>query len=267
MLLRRAQNRGAYAPGGAPAFTPASLSNVVFWGEARAANFQLNAGTTAAGANSDPVGYFTDLSGAGHHYKSLADNGTRPLLQGVGVNPYLDFDGTDDILTLATSLGIYAAGSCSVFFAIKGNPGLTKVLFGEASSSSAAPIYDPFLSSNGTASTATSFYRNNANTTVVNVNGMTRTLAFNNADRVYGVTDDGANWTPYLDGVVGTALAYTRSATTVDRSYIGGRYNNGAAGSFFAARVYGMVAVTGVLGGTDRANLVTYLGTLAGLTL
>jgi hypothetical protein len=93
------------------------------WIEAKQQTFQSNAGTTPASANSDPVGYIGDLSGAGFHMTSVANDTTRPLLQGVGVFPYLDFTSANSqTLRRAADIGSYAAGATTWAIVQRGNP-------------------------------------------------------------------------------------------------------------------------------------------------
>lgn len=259
------------ASGGGGGFTPASLSPAL-WIEAGNQCFQSNAGTTAATANSNPVGFWTDLSGNGFHISSAADDSTRPLLQGVGTHSYVDFDGVDDILFRAATLGLYASGTgFSIFASVKANPVATTVLAGEGNSLSTSPRYD-ILRSYTTIATQNSEFIRDAAGSNASINSCITTGVYDNTDRVVGFTDDGgaatANLVGYLDGSANGSSSYTRTghALTIDRFSVGGLRRT-TSGLFFVSRVYGLVVVKSVLSGTDRANLVTYLGNLAGLTL
>lgn len=74
--------------------------------------FQNSNGTTAASANNDPVGYWTDQHGIIHIIQATA--GSRPLLQ--TALPSVKFDGTDDYLAFA---GAFANTLGSVYIVFK----------------------------------------------------------------------------------------------------------------------------------------------------
>lgn len=262
---------GTFPAAGGGAFTPASLSPALWIEAATSSLFQSNAGTTAATANSDPVGFVTDKSGNAFHLTSLADDTTRPLLQGVGTHPYLDFDGTNDLLQRASSLGMYNAGSCSIFVAVKANPATAAGLYLVSESANAGDPIVGYMEAKNSApqTTATLFLRNNASVTLTGAaqGNITQALAFNNTDRVYGVIDDGSTITPYLDGVTGTGGSYTRTGTFTPTRFNLGALNRTTITAYITARVYALVVVNRVIDSTERANLTTYLGNLAGLTL
>lgn len=257
--------------GAATGFTPASLSPAL-WIEARSSVFQSNAGTTAATANSDPVGYIGDLSGNSFHLTSAANDTTRPLLQGVGSNPYLDFDGSNDVLFRTASLDLYNSGSgYSVFICVRGNPSTDRVLVGEGNSSQTNTFVRALHSSAITASSQQATSRDdsgsNANSGVLGF-----LSAYDNSDHVIGITDDGAATATvrgYKDSSTETGNAsYTHSGHTVttDRHSLGAGVRT-TAGNFFLGRVYGLVIVKSVISSGNRASLITYLGNLAGLSL
>lgn len=253
------------ASGGA--FTPSSLTPAGWWEAATSSLFQSNAGTTAATANNDVVGYISDLSGNAKHLTSVADDTTRPTLQGVGTHPLLRFDGTNDILRLASALGLYSGGACSVSIAVKGNPITSARLFGEASSTTSA-IYFPLQANSSTATTESAFLRNDAGTAQLAGGTPALTSAYGNTDVVVTVTDNGSTVSAYLDQGTAVTQAYTRAdPTTPDRTALGGLLR-ATASNWFAADVYALVAVNGrVITSTERGNLVTYLGNLQGRTI
>jgi len=251
-------------------FSPASLSPAL-WVEARNGVFQSNAGMTVATANSDPVGFITDLSGNAAHMTSAADDTTRPLLQGVGANPYLDFDGVNDVLRLAASLGLYASGSgYSVFMAMRGNPITTsESVVSESSNASNNQISQFVKCGAATASSHVVFQRADDGTTVpANANNtVVQTAVFDNTDRVIGITDSTAAFIAYNNQTAGSTNSYTRSGSlTFNRFALGALVRTTNSG-FARMRVHGLVVVKSVLNSTDRANLITYLGGLAGLSI
>lgn len=118
-----------------------------------------------------------------------------------------------------------------------------------------------------TATTASAFVRNDGAVITLAVGTLSAPNVFNNADRVYGVTDDGSTFRSYLDGAVDDTGAYVRSGTmTPDRFSLCAGFTT-VAFSFFNTRLYGLVIVKRVIDATERANLVTWLGNKAGLTL
>lgn len=248
----RAATRSRSAP-----FSPVSLAPAR-WGEARKGGlFQSNAGTTAAVADGDVVGYYPDQSGNSFTLTSAADSTVRPALGGVGVAPYLSFDGSNDQLRKLTALGSYAAGASSWFAAVRSSTQTTtKILMADSSNTNAT--YGLL----GVSSVSTSLgarLTNDAVGVVENIVTQIYLMAWNNMDHVIGVVDDGATLTPYVDGVVGTPVAYTRSGVfSVDRFALGCQANSGG-GAFWAGRVYGEVLVNRVLTSTEIANLTAYL--------
>jgi hypothetical protein len=246
-------------------WTPARLKPALWIEPRRGGMFQSNAGSgTLAAASGDAVGFIPDLSGNGFHLSSVADDTTRPLLQGVGLIPYLDFDGSNDLLQRAASLGIYAAGSASIFMALKANNGSLGGLVMLMESANAS---DPFIAyirgpTGGTATTSDMFLRNDASVTLVAAGAVQQTLVFDNVDHVYGVVDTGSSMTTHKDGVAGTAVGYTRSGVvTATRFALGASYRNTTT-AFFAHRCYGLVIVKRALSLAEISMLTRYMGRL-----
>jgi len=124
--------------GGAPAWTPALLSNLAVWVDASdtSTTFQDSALTTPASANNDPVGGWKDKSGNNRHFLQ-ATSGKRPLLKTAAFNGLNGIQGdvVDDQLVntytevavstwyfvmqvkaqLVSSKGLYMASSVRVF--------------------------------------------------------------------------------------------------------------------------------------------------------
>lgn len=252
----------------APAFTPRQLDPALWLEPARGGLFQSNAGTTAASANSDVVGYITDLSGNGKHYTSEADNTTRPTLQGVGTRPCLRFDGVNDLLRRTASLGLLAGGAYTLAFAFKSNtPAVDARFFTEGNSASNNTLFIPLQASNPTSTSSSALYRNDAGTQLVSPSSMTNTNVFNNTDKVFILTDDGSFLRSYVNGSAGATTGWTPSGVfTLDRSTIGALLR-AASGNWWAGDFYGMVAIPRVLTSGERASLTTYMGNLAGLSI
>lgn len=259
------------ADGGLPVrgvFTPLDLDPALWLEPARGGLFQSNAGTTAATANSDVVGYCPDLSGNAKHYLSEADNTTRPTLQGVGTKPCLRFDGANDFLMRTESLGLLAGGACTLAFAFKSNsPATDSRLFTEGNTASNNTLFIPLQAHNPAATTSSALYRNDAGTQLVSPSSMTNANVFNDADKVFILTDDGVTIRSYVNGVAGASTNWTPSgAFTLDRSSIGCLLR-AAAGNWWAGDIYGMVAIPRVVTAAERASLTTSMGNLAGLPL
>lgn len=252
-----------------PAFTPADLTPSLWLEPARGGLFQSNAGVTTAAANNDVVGYLPDLSGNARHYLSGADNTTRPTLQGVGTKPCIRFDGVNDFLMRAESLGLLASpDGYTLAFALKANsPAVDARLFSEGNSASNNTLFIPLQAHNPAATTLSALYRNDAGVQLVNPSTMTNANVFNGSDRVLIITDDGVTIRSYVNGVAGASTNWTRSGTfTIDRSAIGCLLR-AASGNWFAFDLYGAVAVSRVISTVERARLTTHEGGLAGLSL
>ena len=251
-----------------PIFTPNAINAALWLEPARGGLFQSNAGTTAASANSDVVGYITDLSGNAKHYTSEADNTTRPTLQGVGTKPCLRFDGSNDFLMRTESLGLLAGGAYTLAFAFKSNsPAVDARFFTEGNSASNNTLFIPLQAHNPTATTSSSLYRNDAGTQLVSPSSMANTNVFNNADKVFILTDDGTFIRSYVNGSAGASTGWTPSgAFTLDRSSIGCLLR-ATSGNWWAGDIYGIVAIKRVVTDAERASITTYMGNLAGLSI
>lgn len=259
---------GVIVPGSAiaaPAFTPRQLDPVLWLEPARGGLFQSNAGTTAATVNGDAVGYIHDLSGNGNHYTSVADDTTRPTLQGAGTLPCLRFDGVNDVLHRTSSLGLYAAGAYTLAFALKGNsPAKDARVFAEGNTATNNTLFIPLQTDAATATSSALMYRNDAG--LQQTGSLTNANAFNGSNHVLVLTDDGTTIRSYLDGVAGPTLNYTRGTYTLNRSAIGALVR-AATSNWWAGDIYGMVAIPRVVTDLERASLTTYMGNLAGLSL
>lgn len=249
--------------GGGGGFSPASLSPVGWWEASTSSLFQSNAGTTAAVSNGDVIGFLSDLSGNGNHLKSLADDTTRPTLQGVGVHPVIRFDGVNDLLSCG-ALNLYNGGSCSIFFAGKVNAGAVNlVVCGEASTANGNPFYVIHAHA-VTASTMATQIRNDASASILAGSSPVLASAFGNTDVVLGMTDSGTLVSEYLDQGSAATTAETRSGTLTLNNFSVGGLRRTTINNWMAMDIYGMVCVTSVIGSTNRSSLVTYLGALQG---
>jgi hypothetical protein len=91
--------------GGSASFSPLSIAGLALWLDASDAStlFQNSNGTTAATADTDPVGYWGDKSGNGKHVIQATAN-ARPLLKLAQQNGrnWVLFDGANDLLSVAS---------------------------------------------------------------------------------------------------------------------------------------------------------------------
>lgn len=251
----------------APDWSP-RLLEPTFWIEASRPDtmYASNAGTGSGVADAGVVGYVRDLSGRGFDLSSAADDTTRPTWNVNGGRPYLNFDGSNDFLRRTSALGMYAAGSASAYLAVRGNPSAAQRLLGE-SGTGGNPIYFIVGSNDSTASTANARIRTDAAANTIAGTSVVRTSVWADTDIVYGVEDDGANLTPYVNGSVSTALAYTRGGSLTLNRFNLGAIELGSVAQWFTARVYAVVVVHRVLSARERVFLNRYLGAKMGLLL
>lgn len=242
-------------------FNPALIPNLVAWFEtSKGGMFQSNTGITPAVINGDSVGYLPDWSGRNFIVTSLANDTTRPVLGGVGVNPFITFNkASSQILVRASALGSYAAGGSSWFVCIASSAGVSNnYLGGEGDSGSGNSIYALFNMLNATDTSA--LIRNNANVTLF-ANGTTvATNVFPTPSTivVYGVIDNGSSLTPWVNGVAGAASSYTRSGTlTQNRFGLGGLYRT-TPSLYMSMDFYGAAIYNRAITATEAANLSAY---------
>jgi len=252
-------------------FSPGDFgADLVLWLEASDAStlFQNVAGSSAVSADGQTVGTWNDKSGDNFHLTAAADDGTRPTYNTAGGLHWVTFDGSDDILRRLASTDMYANGSHSLFVAMRGNPGTDRRLVVERNSADNDSFFAMMQSNTGTAADLSLFYRGDSGTVVISNSATTiQAGAFDNTDKVVGVTDSGAAIIPYLNQSAGSTHNYSRSTTfTLDRFALGAALG-ASAGSFFAGRVYALVLVNRVLTTDEREDLVTYLGAKAGLSI
>lgn len=225
--------------------------------------FQDNLGATPVTTTGQAVGYIADKSGNGRHI-SQSNGSNKGIYRGSTGFPSVQLDGASDVL-FDTSPGLYAAGMCSVFCAVKANPAGSARLWAESSTVDADPVYGMHALA-ATPSTNAVLLRNDANTEVVS-NASLQALAFNDAIRVVGFVDDGATITPYLNGVAGTPVAYTRSGVlTLDRFAIGALVR-ATVSSWMAVHIYEFIACYNVLSAAHCRRLSAYMGAKRGLAL
>jgi hypothetical protein len=266
-MSRRLLSGKGYSHGAAAAaFVPTDLTNLKLWQEvAKGGLFKASAGTTAATANSDVVGYLPDWSGGSRTFTSPTDvDGTKPTLQGVGTLPCLRGDGSNDILRLAASLGVWSSGGIGVWaVAFKSNsPALNSFLFTERGATS-SPILATHRADSATATTNSVFFRDDSGAN----NGTPGTLlAHNGSPHVLIVTADGTTIRTYLDNVAGNTGAYDTTKTiTLTNTSLFASFAASTAANFYAGDFYGAIVAASMPTSTERGNINNYLKALAGL--
>lgn len=260
---------GLHVPvsGGAP-FSPIDLTPSLWIDPSDTTTmFQSNAGTTTVTADS-VCGFAGDKSGNSRNLTSAANDTARPTWRDIGGLKYLDFDGVNDGIRRTTALNLYGSGTGnSIFMAVKSDPAVQTLLFGDTLTTDADPAYS--LSADTTTRT----------TMIVSIHNDTtggggseasvaRTSAFDNTARVVGFTDSTTSITTYLDQTAGTPTGYTRAGThsAADRISLGADFTVATLVNF-KTFIYGIVVVPRVLNSTEISNLVTWLGAKAGLTI
>jgi len=261
---------GAGGSSGQAAWTPADLTvPPVLWLEAAASNlFQSNVGSGARPAtDGDYVGFWQDKSANAFNLSSLADDTTRGQWYSNGGQPYVNFDGTSQFLRRLSDLGLYSSvNGYSVFVAVRGVAGQTsKYLVQQRNGTEGGTIFAPIYTQ--TANYLGILYRNSASLTVLQQTQLASD-AFDGNDRVVGVTDDntGASVIGYVDGSASASKTYTRQTLTLDRFSLGASYSTSPT-SYFAARIYGVLALNYVPDAGTRAKINTWLGSLMGVSL
>lgn len=260
------------------AWTPTVISPNIWFEPVKGGLFQSNAGSgAAASSNNDVVGCLPDQSGNALSLVSVADNTTRPTLQGVGVNPYLNFDGSNDVLRVLSGMGSFAAGATTWAIALRGVSDATSArVMADANTSIGGPIYSLLEVDATTATSAATFMRNDSGTSIgtgsPSGSSPTLTNVFDGNDHVVIVTDDGSTIRTYLDGTAGPSLSYTRNGSTLTSNVfaLGALVRSTDAssiGNYWAGRIYAGFVVNSVISSGNRANAFTYLGNRAGLSL
>ena len=247
------------------AWTPAALQPVC-WFEARRGAFTTISPATRSLADNDTVGYWRDLSKFGSDLSAAADDTTRPTLQGTSAFPYLNFDGSNDILRRLGGNNLYTGGAASMFAAIRSNSNAASaILVAEGYSGNTNDIYSLIGANNTTASSLSGLIRNDAGTSLLPATTVLQTSVHDGNDRVVGGVDNGTTATPWFDGTQGAATTYTARTGTLtgDRFAVGGLWRTTAA-SWFAARVYAVVVIPRALSISEAKLLSTYLGRLQG---
>lgn len=179
--------------------------------------------------------------------------------------PGIEFDGTRYLFR--TSAFCFAAGSISVFTAMRPRaspPATLNFAIAEGLSTSNNPIYGVINNNAASPFTTLGFYnRQDAGTTINN--GLFAN-ALVNQSRIIGMIDSGSAATGFVDGVAGSAVPYTRSATSVDRFAIGGLLRGGF-GLPLPCTFNQIVIADGVVSLGVRLKIEGYLAWTSGVIL
>ena len=243
---------------GAPAFSPLDLSPICWWDPSDLSTlFQDAAGSTPVTTDNDPIRRINDKSGNGNNLTAPSDS-ARPLYKTSGGLHWLLADGVDDALsgyTPATTDD--KEWVCAVewptptnghsLMRMQHSTGTPYLILGLGNATpllNIASNLDPFGASGPV---FTSF-------TGAVVLGMSR-------DR--NVTTTGAQ--AWKDGVVVNQA--TTSNTQIGGAPFGLINRDHATPVSFGGKVYGALCFDRILGSTERANLVTWLGNKIGRSL
>jgi hypothetical protein len=249
-----------------PIDDPTDITNLVAWLPRTAASrLTTIAGSTPVASGGDTIGRWEDSSGAGNHFTSTGDDTTRPTYDAVNVGTV--FDGTNDMLRRTSALGLYAAGAASLFVAVRGTAspaGIRRFMFVETPNSGNG-IYSLLASGQATANPLSGWVRNEALGIQANPvplpddGGSNFDLWNDTAEHVIGVVDTGSTLTAWIDGVKGTAVAYTRSGTlSPNRVSLGARAVD-TPQSFLNGTLHEVAVYTKAVDDTEAADLSNYL--------
>jgi hypothetical protein len=245
-----------------PISAPTDIPNLALWLDAADLTtlWQEIAGTTPVSADGQAVGKWDDKSGNGFHLTATADSGVRPVYNTDGDGPRVTFDGTDAVLRRTADLGLYAAGAASLFVRLRANPGGVFATFDSSGNTADGDVlYSLMVADNPTVANATAAIRNTANTNLFTIGTDLQAGAFDNTDHVYGVIDDGSSLTPWLDGVEGSPVGYTRSGSVASDIFGIGALVRATIANYFATRLYGLAAYTRALDDTEAADISDWL--------
>lgn len=231
--------------------------------------WQTNTGTTAVASDGDVVGTWKDWTSNGRDLTSAANDTTRPVYRAGGGYPYLEFDGSNDVLRWLGDLGLWNSSGYTVAIAFRSaTNAANKTLMMCGNTGSTNQVLAPIHSVSSQADNATGWIRNDSGVDVLS-NSVAISTGFDETDRVLIVVDNGSSVQMYLDGTAGTSRNYTRGSNslTLNTFALGGRFSTGG-GLWFATRVHGLAVWPAVnLDSTDRASALTYFASLQGRTL
>lgn len=244
-------------------FPTSGLSKIIELDPADTAKiFTTIAGSTNP-ADGDPVGRWVDKNGS-YAFTAAADDGTRPTWRYNGGKPYVEFDGTDDLLlNTSASMGIFGNNTqaSTVGVATRAVAAAQGVIWAETHSTGNSNYYtmrQDVTDFNDTRA----WLRQDGGGYLLNNELDGDEILPTNTDASVITIDNLSDVKGYLDNtLVGTTAAYGRSGTiTISQSMLGGRKpNGGAASNWYNGRIYYFIAYANALGSTDRGTLDTGL--------
>jgi len=242
-------------------WTPTTPSGLKQWLKADTGTFQASSCTTAASADTDPVGCWQDQSGQGNNV-TQSTSGKRPLLKLAIQNgkQVLQFDGSDDAFndTLAVSgqmsffivykVASLSSGNSAELFTLK-NTTFSELLIINSVAGYTTVSFINDLAGSQTGVGYNPVFDSNWHILIATYNGGTNTSTGS-----YTITFDGVSRT------VVSSSTFARTGTDVGG--IGSRINNSGTSSF---TLNGYIAEMGVystaLSAGDVTNLTSYLDT------
>lgn len=260
--------------GGGGGFSPSSLSPTL-WLEASQSTIFSDNGSTQI-TNGGSIQQWNDKS-----TNARVLNETVALVKPIwnsATNPFVTFDGSAQGISGGFNLNLYAGGS-TISITVRGTGGSTNadVFNGSQDNNNTNTLYRPIRASSGLATTWSPFLRNDAGTIIEADGDVSVAGAFlTTTDTVLTITDDGSgNQVLYLNQTNSATHTYTRAGTFTTNVWSLGAINRPSGAwptgeswaAFWGGRIYGIVVCTSVLNNTDRTNLITYMGALAGLSI
>lgn len=235
-----------------------------WWLASTAKMWQDTGNTTPVSANNDPVGHWEGQKNGRDVIQSTT--GAKPRYNAGG---WLTFNGANTIMTDNTgTLGVYAAGQCTVFTVGKfaNNATSQDAIFCEGRNGSSNPIFTPIVAKTSNTQNAAPNIRDDAGTIILNeASGGDATLlitgAFDGTAHSLVAVDNGTGITGYRDNTAGTQRNYSpsRSTLTLDQYSIGGRYlGGGATSTWIAGDVVAVGAIGRAINSTERGKLQTW---------
>jgi hypothetical protein len=220
-------------------------SGSIFWLKAGVAQFSDDGATTPAVADG-VVAVWQDQSGRGNHFLQ-GTNTARPLLKTGLTNGFsaLRFDGSDDYMSIGSTLGLASSPTSTAFIVVKMNSLATFPTFFDS---------NPLRSQLGIRSNNYEIYQG---TTVIS--GIAAGIVLTRI--ITGVFNGNATSTILIDG----ANSVSGDAGTSNCGagfYIGGR-----SGEFASCDIYEVIFYGNSLSGAQRQQVERYLGTKYGITV
>lgn len=218
--------------------------------------FQNVAGTTPVTAAGQTVGKILDLSPNANHWTAAADNTTRPTYQvDSDGRPYLQFDGSNDILFGATPHVTTTNGRFTTIMGLlAAAPASTRYAIGSYSTATTTPFVEPIMAA-ASGGTVQMSMRNDGSSgmgtspTLVGIldgtNKRIVTSQYNGNGSTMRMRSDAGSYSTTTQGTFANNFAVTRAA-------LGGRgYNTPA--NFWSGRLYSGFNINKYLSDADIA--------------